>query len=95
MFLCERDGYAPPGGGMRGRPTLTLAEFDGRFRGFLLHRYHCRECAETKTTPAERWNSNGFLPRMPESLLDLLLIHVAKTHQVRLDGIRFQGFRYI
>ncbi len=24
MFLCELDGYAPPGGGVRGKPTLTI-----------------------------------------------------------------------
>ena len=59
--------------------------------------YHRRKHAETKTAPVERWEGNGFLPRMPESLeqLDLLLIQVAKTRQVRVDGIHFQNFRYI
>lgn len=97
MFLCELDGYAPPAGSIRGKPALTLAEFDDRFRNFLLDVYHRRECAETKIPPAERWEANGFLPRMPDSLeqLDLLLIHVAKMRQVRRDGIRFQGLRYI
>jgi hypothetical protein len=77
--------------------TLTLAEFDTRFRAFLLDGYHRRENAETKTPPAERWESNGFLPRMPNSLeqLDLLLIQVAKARQVRADGIHFQSLRYI
>ena len=28
MLLCELDGYAPAGGAVRGKPTLTLAEFD-------------------------------------------------------------------
>jgi len=97
MFLCELDGYAPPGGGVRGKPTLTLAELDSRLRTFLLDVYHRRDCTETKTPPAERWEGNGFLPRMPESLeqLDLLLIHVAKTRKVRRDGIHFHGLRYI
>ncbi len=97
MFLCELDGYAPPGGGVRGKPTLTLAELDSRLRTFLLDVYHRRECAETKTPPAERWEASGFLPRMPESLeqLDLLLIQVAKTRRVRRDGIHFHGLRYI
>jgi len=98
MFLCELDGYAPPGGGgMRGKPTLTLAELDGRLRTFLLDVYHRSESAETKAPPAERWEANGFLPRMPESLeqLDLLLIHVAKTRKVRRDGIHFHGLRYV
>ena len=97
MSLCELDGYAPPGGGVRGKPTLTLAELDSRIRTFLLDVYHRRECAETKTPPAERWETNGFVPRMPESLeqLDLLLIHVAKMRKVRRDGIHFHGLRYI
>lgn len=97
MFLCELDGYAPAGGAVRGKPTLTLAEFDTRFRTFLLDVYHRHENAETKTPPAERWEANGFLPRMPDSLeqLDLLLIQVAKARQVRVDGIHFQGLRDI
>jgi putative transposase len=97
MFLCELDGYAPAGGVVRGKPTLTLAEFDARFRVFLLDVYHRRQNAETKTPPVERWEANGFLPRMPDSLeqLDLLLIQVAKARQVRADGIHFQSLRYI
>jgi putative transposase len=97
MFLCELDGYAPPGGKVRGRPRLTLAELDSRFRSFLLEVYHRRKSAETKTPPAERWEANGFLPRMPESLeqLDLLLIQVAKSRRVHRDGIHFHGLRYI
>ena len=97
MFLCELNGYAPAGGAVRGRPTLTLAEFDTLFRAFLLDVYHQRENAETKTPPIERWEADGFLPRMPDSLeqLDLLLIQVAKARQVRADGIHFQNLRYI
>jgi putative transposase len=97
MFLCELDGYTPAGGSMRGKPTLTLAEFDGKLYAFLLDIYHQRENAETKTPPVERWEANGFLPRMPDSLeqLDLLLIQVAKARQVRVDGIHFQNLRYI
>ena len=82
---------------MRGKPTLTLAEFDARFRTFLLDVYHRRDMRETKIPPVERWEANGFLPRMPDSLeqLDLLLIQVAKARQVRADGIHFQSLRYI
>ena len=32
MFLCELDGYIPGGAGVRGKPRLTLAEFDVLFR---------------------------------------------------------------
>jgi putative transposase len=97
MFLCELDGYAPANGAVRGKPTLTLAQFDAKLRAFFLGVYHRREHAETKIPPIESWEENGFLPRMPESLeqLDLLLIRVAKMRQVRVDGIHFQNFRYI
>jgi putative transposase len=97
MFLCELDGYAPAGGAMRGKPTLRLADLDARLRTFFLEVYHRREHADTKTQPVERWEANGFLPRMPDSLeqLDLLLIHVARTRQVRVDGIYFQSLRYM
>ena len=97
MFLCELDGYAPAGAAVRGKPTLTLAEFETRFRAFLLDVYHRRKNAETKIPPVERWEAKGFLPRMPDSLeqLDLLLIQVAKARQVRVDGIHFQNLRYI
>jgi len=97
MLLCDLDGYAPAGGAVRGKPSLTLAEFDLRFRSFLLDVYHRRENAETKMLPVERWEANGFLPRMPDSLeqLDILLIQVAKARQVRADGIHFKSLRYI
>ncbi|MEJ7609284.1 MAG: Mu transposase C-terminal domain-containing protein, partial [Bryobacteraceae bacterium] len=81
----------------RRKPTLTLQEFDARFRTFVLDVYHRRASAEIKMAPVSRWEGNAFLPRMPESLeqLDLLLIRVAKARQVRADGIHFQNLRYI
>jgi putative transposase len=47
--------------------------------------------------PQARWESNGFLPRLPDSLeeLDLLLLTVAEPPRVHSDGIHFQGFRYL
>jgi putative transposase len=97
MLLCELDGHSPAGGCVRGKPTLSLPEFDARFRTFVLDVYHRRDCAETKTPPVTRWEANAFLPRMPDSLeqLDLLLIRVAKARQVRADGIHFQNLRYV
>ncbi len=97
MFLCELEGYAPVGRGMRGTPTLTMAAFEAKFRTFLLDIYHRRDHADTKMPPVERWEANGFLPRMPDSLeqLDLLLIQVAQARHVRPDGIHFQRLRYL
>lgn len=61
MFLCEPPGYAPSGGGVRGKAAFTLAELDARVRTFLLDVYHRRDNAETKMPPIERWEANGFL----------------------------------
>jgi putative transposase len=54
MFLCELEGYAPAGGAVRAKPTLTLAEFGTKFRDFLLGVYHNRKNSETKIPPVER-----------------------------------------
>lgn len=77
-------------------PSLTLSELDIQFREFLFSEYHIRPHGTTGIPPQERWEQNGFLPQMPETLedLDLLLLHVAKSRHVRSDGIRFQGLRY-
>jgi putative transposase len=96
LFLQDIPGYAPSGY-KAAKATLTLAEFEQRFRTWLLDDYHHRVHSETNCRPAERWEGRGFLPRMPDSLeqLDLLLLTVAKTRRVQQDGIRFQGHRYI
>jgi len=60
MFLCELDGYAPAGGVVRGKPTLTLAEFDTRFRAFLLDVYHRRENSETRHRPLSAGKPTAF-----------------------------------
>jgi putative transposase len=97
MFLCDLPGYTSPKGGMRGKPTLTLPELDQLLRVFVVEVYHQRAHTETKASPAECWETGGFLPRMPESLekLDLLLLTVARARKVHPDGIRFQGLRYV
>jgi len=77
--------------------VLTLPELDARLRTFLVDTYDRQPHSETGDPPQARWEANGFLPRLPESLeqLDLLLLTVAKPRRVRQDGIHFQGFRYI
>jgi putative transposase len=76
---------------------LTLAEFDTRFKKFLLENYHQRVHGETGIAPQARWEAGGFLPRVPDSLeqLDLLLLTVAKPRRVHQDGIHFQSLRYM
>jgi hypothetical protein len=70
--LGNQSGYLPPKGGMREKPTLTLLELDRLLRIFLVDVYHRRTHTETKTSPSQRWETDGFLPRMPDSLERLL-----------------------
>jgi putative transposase len=96
MLLLELPGYAPKGSqGIV--PTLSLPAFEARFRAWLLDDYHQRVQSEIETAPQARWEAEGFLPRMPESLeqLDLLLLTVAKGRRVHQDGIHFQGRHYL
>jgi hypothetical protein len=80
-ILCERDGFAPAGGAMRGKPTLTLAECDNRLRTFLLDVYQRRMNAETKMPSVERWQANGFLKRMRDSLEQLNPLACPRTYR--------------
>jgi putative transposase len=95
-FLCHQPGYSPPGS-PQATPTLTLPELDARLRTFLVEAYNQRAHSETGVAPQARWEADGFLPQLPDSLehLDLLLLTVAKPRRVHQDGIHFQGFRYI
>jgi putative transposase len=94
MFLCDLDGYTRH---KRRPPSLSLDQFEERFRRFLLEVYHRRSNTEGRLPPSERWEEGGFLPRMPESLeqLDLLLLHEVRARKVRRDGVHFQGLRYL
>lgn len=96
LFLCQQPGYAPRGDSPD-VPTLTLPEFTGRFRDWLLDDYQHRVHGETGETPAARWTAGGFLPRLPDSSeqLDLLLLTVPTTRRVQQDGIRFHRRRYL
>jgi putative transposase len=96
LFLGDQPGYSPPNGPV-GTASLTMADFEARFRHFLLEVYHQRIHSEIAMPPQTRWAQHGFLPRMPESAehLDHLLLRVAKSRRVQPDGIRFQGLRYM
>jgi len=95
-FLCHQPGYTPPGS-PPARPVLSLPELDARLRMFLIETYQQQVHSETGFAPRARWEADGFLPRMPDSLeqLDLLLLTVARPRRVHQDGIHFQGFRYL
>lgn len=83
--------------GARAEPQLTLGTFEELLRAFLLQTYHFQAHSETGIAPQARWEAQGFLPNLPESLeqLDLLLLTVARSRQIQQDGIHFQGLRYL
>lgn len=76
---------------------MNLAGLGERLGKFLLEDYQRRPHSETGAAPQARWENDGFLPQLPDSLeqLDLLLLRVAKPRRVQQDGIRFQGLRYL
>ncbi len=52
---------------------VELARLDRRvseeqFQRFLLEVYHHRPSSEGKLSPKERWEQDGFLPRMPDNV---------------------------
>lgn len=94
-FLCEQPGFT--GGGGEVRASKNLAALDADFQKWVMEDYLFSIHGETNETPQSKWDSGGFLPRMPESLeqLDLLLLTVARPRFVHTDGIHFQNFRYM
>lgn len=96
LLLHQLPGYALDGKPVT-PPRLTLAGFEARFKDFLLTNYHHRVQKDLNSSPLARWEADGFLPQMPDSLeqLDLLLLTVAKTRRVHRDGIYFQRLRYM
>lgn len=96
LFLCSLPGFTPQSS-PPATAKLTLPVFEGLLQKFILDEYHLRPHGEIDCQPQARWEENGFVPQLPESLeqLDLLLLTVAKTRRVRQDGIFFQGLRYL
>ncbi len=98
MSLAELPGYAPRGTPERAnQAALTLPELDAALGAFIRDSYHQRLHGETGQAPQARWDADGFLPRLPDSLeqLDLLLLTVSRPRKIHPDGIHFQGLRYL
>jgi len=97
MLLPGLPGHITPGhGAPPARGLRTLAELDQAVAGFAAA-YNSRPHSDTRQPPLERWQTGAFVPRLPDSIeqLDLLLLAGTTTRQVRRDGIRFQGLRYL
>ncbi|OQR26565.1 hypothetical protein BWR15_30770, partial [Pseudomonas sp. T] len=62
-----------------------MEDLDKAFCNWLLDEYMQRVHSELGVTPGAKWESVGFIPRLPDSIeqLDLLLLTVSKT-QVKL-----------
>ncbi|GHO51146.1 Mu transposase C-terminal domain-containing protein [Ktedonospora formicarum] len=106
LLLEQLPGYAPkeawprtlePGREKERLGVMTLSDFEQCFRDWLLSDYHSRVQKGQRKGPQERWEEEGFLPRMPESLeqLDLLLVQVARKRRVQQSGIAFEGYAYL
>ncbi|MYL43879.1 Mu transposase C-terminal domain-containing protein [Virgibacillus salexigens] len=95
LFLQEQPGYISHSRPSPS-PSMTLPDLDRQLREFLIGTYHYRVHGTTVFPPVKRWEAEGFLPQIPNSLedLDLLLLNVATSRRIHPDGIRFQGFRY-
>lgn len=99
QLLEELPGYVPTGtrSTAKIKASLTLAQFGVILEEFIVHTYHKTPHGTTGVPPIDRWNGDGFLPRLPQSLeqLDGLLLSVPKSRKVHRDGIRFKQFRYL
>lgn len=93
LFLSDLPGYLLS----QDAALLTLPDLDQRFRNWLLANYLSAIHSQTKQAPHARWESSGFLPRMPASLeqLDLLLLTVSRPRVIHPDGIHFHNFKYM
>ncbi|HGO6693938.1 TPA: Mu transposase C-terminal domain-containing protein [Legionella pneumophila] len=94
--LQDLPGYVQQGTSVKKNECLTLEELELKLKSFILDEYNSQPHSTTKIAPLIRWQSNHFLPQLPETQesLDLLLLTVTKPRRVHRDGIKFQGFRY-
>jgi len=78
------------------KKCIDLKSLDALIYAFIIEYNHTIH-PEVGDTPAARWQRNGFLPQLLDSIeyLDLLLLTEAKPRRILRDGIRFQGLRYI
>lgn len=98
VCLSALPGYAPRGTPERAEQAqLSLSELDAAIGRFITGPYHHTPHSETRQPPLARWEADGFLPQMPESLeqLDLLLLTVATPRTIHPDGIHYQTLRYL
>lgn len=93
LFLEGLPGYI---GNDTPSHLLTNQEFKDKLHHFLIEEYNHKTHSSLKVSPLEKWNSDAFLPNMPNNLetLDILLLESSKSRKIHSDGIHFQGVRY-
>lgn len=93
LLISELPGYVNSKNPLA---KYTLAELNAMIQRFIVE-YNQRLHPSVKEAPKARWEMEGFLPNMPDSIdqLDLLLLTVTKSRLIQRDGIRFQGLRYL
>jgi putative transposase len=79
----------------KGITKLSLKQLDKLVYQFIVQ-YNNNVHSQLGVSPVKRWQEDGFLPNILESIeyLDLLLLTVKKPRTIRRDGIHFQGLCY-
>lgn len=94
LLISDLSGYI---GSNNSKPLYSLSQLSSLIHKFILE-YNQKENEQiNKETPKYRWEKNGFLPRLPESVeqLDSLLFTTTKLRKIGRDGIRFQGLKFL
>lgn len=95
-LLQDLPGYIQEGASIYKEKHLTFEALDSKLKLFILEEYNSTPHSTTNTPPTIRWQTNQFLPTLPENqeILDLLLLTISKPRRVHREGIKFQGLRY-
>lgn len=71
VFLPGLPGHQPPGSKDKSKNHMELSQLAAKLEAFIVENYHAQSHSTTGMAPAEKWASNGFLPRLPESSSEL------------------------
>lgn len=96
-FLQDLAGYIPQDSIINNKEKyLSLEALESKLKNYILIEYNNNPHSTTGIQPIIRWQTNQFLPQLPETqeILDLLLLTISKPRKIHRDGIKFQGFRY-
>lgn len=80
-ILQDLPGFVQPGSSVKKSDCLTFEELESKLKHFILYEYNHKPHSTTKMAPIAKWESNHFLPQLPENqeLLDSLLLTAEKN----------------